>query len=62
MPQKCLLYDDYIKLRDAKVGETVIFKDGSEITKTRAMLDTSSHKSKPTKNMGLDFYDRNFEG
>lgn len=55
-------YDDYIKLRDAKVGDTVKLSDGRIITKTVAYNFKNAHRSKPSKYQNLDFYDHTYEG
>lgn len=56
-------YEDYIKLRDAKVGEIVILSDGTEVKKKK-MTDSESpigvHHQHPSKYRNLDSYDRTY--
>lgn len=57
---EAMLYDDYIKIRDAKIGDTVVLSDGTEIIKkkmTESEAPIGVHHSHPTCNMGLDYYD-----
>lgn len=56
---KAMLYDDYIKIRDAKIGEEVVLSDGTIVI--RGSMKTGRH-SKPTKNMNLDLYDGTYVG
>lgn len=59
-----LLYEDYIKIRDAKVGDVVILADGSEmvIDENTNGGSIGKHHSRCSKNVNLDFYDRTYEG
>lgn len=57
---KALLYDDYIKLRNAKVGDMVELSTGETLTKTRAVDPIKISPCKPTKNTNLDFYDHTY--
>lgn len=56
-------YEDYIKLRDAKVGEIVILSDGTEVKKKK-MTDSESpigvHHQHPSKYRNLDSYDHTY--
>lgn len=60
---EAMLFDDYIKLRNAKVGEKVTLSDGREIVKNHLTVSGtaigSSHK-KPGKWTNLDFYDNTY--
>ena len=56
-----MLYEDYMKVRNAKVGESVVLSTGEKITKT-AEANVAFRNSRPTKNTGLDFYDRTYIG
>lgn len=60
---EAMLFDDYIKLRNAKVGEKVTLSDGREIVKNCLTVSEtvigSSHK-KPGKWTNLDFYDNTY--
>lgn len=52
-------YEDYIKLRDAKVGDAVILSDGTEIKKKK-LTDSESPigtHHRPSKWSNLDSYD-----
>ena len=57
---QAMIYEDYIKLRDAKVGDVVILSDGTEIKKKK-MTDSESpigvHYAHPSKYRNLDSYD-----
>ena len=57
---RAMLYEDYIKLRDAKVGYIVILSDGTEFVKKK-MTDSESpigtHHQHPSKWRNLDSYD-----
>ena len=59
-----MLYEDYILIRDAKVGDHIVLSDGTEmdITKKDGNIGSPWNKNKTTKNMGLSFYDRTYEG
>ena len=50
-----MLYEDYIKLRNAKIGEEVTLSDGTKII--RNTMKNRYHHKKPTKNMNLDWCD-----
>lgn len=57
--QEAMLYEDYIKLRNAKVGEVVTLSDGSEIKKKKLTGSESiigDHQC-PSKWRNLDSYD-----
>lgn len=58
---QAMLYEDYIKLRDAKVGETVVLSDGTEIVKKKPTDSEryigGKHVSRPSKHRNLDSYD-----
>lgn len=56
---KAILYDDYIKIRDAKIGEEVVLSDGTTVVRTS--MKSGSHR-KPTKNTNLDRYDGTYIG
>lgn len=56
---QAMLYEDYIKLRNAKVGETVVLSDGSEYVKKKLTDSESYIGSHQTcsKYRNLDSYD-----
>lgn len=56
-----LLYEDYRKLRNTKVGETVVLSIREEVKKKQPD-DHVNGKRKPTKNCNLDFYDGSYIG
>lgn len=56
---KGMLFDDYIKYRDAKIGEEVTLSDGTKVIR-KTMIENSHRK--PTKNMNLDLYDGTYIG
>lgn len=57
---RAMLYEDYIKLRDAKVGDVVFLSDGTEMVKKK-MTDSESpigvHYQHPSRYRNLDSYD-----
>lgn len=57
---QAMLYEDYIKLRDAKVGDTVVLSDGSEYVKKK-LTDSESyigtHHQHCSKYRNLNSYD-----
>ena len=57
---RAMLYEDYIKLRDAKVGDIVKLSDGTELKK-KSLTDSESyvgvHYAHPSKYRNLDSYD-----
>ena len=57
-----MIYDDYIKLRDAKVGDIVELSTGETITVDRKFGSIGTHVTKPTKNSNLDIYDHTYIG
>ena len=53
-----MLYEDYMKLREAEVGSTVEMSDGTNVVKKEHMYPIGhGYVGRPTKNMNLDFYD-----
>lgn len=55
---EAMLWEDYMKLRHAKVGEVVTLSTGEEITKAISTDDAIDiHRSKPSKWSNLDTYD-----
>lgn len=55
MASGAILYEDYIKIRNAKEGEEVTLSDGTKIVVTK-IGNIGNHRP-PTKHMNLDFYD-----
>lgn len=55
-------YNDYIKLRDAKVGDVVELSTGETITVDKKFGSIGTHVTKPTKNSNLDVYDHTYIG
>lgn len=57
--QEAMLYEDYIKLRNAKVGEVVTLSDGSEIKKKKLTVSENyiGEHQRPSKWRNLDSYD-----
>lgn len=57
---RAMLYEDYIKLRDAKVGDVVVLSNGTELVK-KHYTDSESpigvHHQHPSKYRNLDSYD-----
>lgn len=58
---KAMLYEDYIKIRDAKIGEEVVLSDGTTVIRSSMKTERHRHR-KPTKNMNLDCYDGTYVG
>lgn len=60
---EAMLYEDYIKIRNAKCGETVTLSDGTEIIKKK-MTESESpigvHHQHPSKWRNLDSYDHTY--
>lgn len=56
---KGMMYDDYIKYRDAKIGEEVTLSDGTKVIRKSMVEESHGHSS---KNMNLDFYDGTYIG
>lgn len=50
-----MLFEDYLKVRNAKYKDVVTLSDGRQVTITNTTLD---HKKVCTKNMGLSYYDK----
>lgn len=59
---QAMLYEDYIKLRNAKIGDVVILSDGSEVKKTKLTCSESpvDVRSRASHNMNLDYYDHTY--
>lgn len=59
----CLTYDDYIKLRNAKVGEVVELSFGEVVRTSKNDPSTRfAGASRCSANTGLDYYDHTYEG
>lgn len=56
---KAMLFEDYIRYRDAKIGEEVTLSDGTVMVRKSMVETVPSHSS---KNMNLDFYDGTYVG
>lgn len=60
---QAMKYEDYIKLRDAKIGDVVVLSDGTEIKKEK-MTESESpigiHYQHPSKYRNLDSYDHTY--
>ena len=62
---RAMLYEDYIKIRDAKIGDIVVLSDGSEFEKKK-LTDSESpigtHHQRCSKHRNLDSYDGTYIG
>lgn len=60
--QRAMLYKDYITLRDAKVGDTVVLSNGRKIKK-RKLTDSEAcigTHQRPSSYRNLDSYDNTY--